>query len=568
MQVKKWGTGLLVLSVFFLLVYYFAGSQIKWWLKNKMQSTSTNEPVMAMIDAAKTNATDVKGSFKQLTIKLVKGESVSSLQLKNLGTSKLMINLQTWPGIAINSASTTVLEMINNGAFDEQIKTLCKQVTGLPIPVYCRIDPEMEVPVFEYPWQYQSGNSYINAFRHLAGLCKKYAPQMLLVWSPAGYLGTEEYWPGASYVDYISITINSKNELSAKSYVPYASIEAMLQRKIHRLRFFEKPIFILAADTMTENNFNLQWVKNVLQKIEREKDLIYHAVDATITNPDTISRNKNLVIGVFDPQLKLVNEKAVKVEHLFPHLAQIKTGEFKKQFDDVVNRGHDVIVTLELWHDVHQDKDPDLLHHLLNGKYDAVLKTVYQIISTVPQTVYLRWGHEMEIPVDRYPWQNQDPVLYIKAFRYVANFMRSGATNIRIVWGPAGDRGSMEWWPGDDVVDFISIAIYGLPDKNINDYNKQLSFTSIFQSKFHRMRFIHKPIFITEFGVKGPEAYKRKCLEDAAVTINKYPEILGVSYFNYADSPKAWGDAETPDWAISAATFKIFTHLLKDLPQQ
>jgi hypothetical protein len=55
MQVKKWGTGLLVLSVFFLLVYYFAGSQIKWWLKNKMQSTSTNEPVMAMIDAAKTN---------------------------------------------------------------------------------------------------------------------------------------------------------------------------------------------------------------------------------------------------------------------------------------------------------------------------------------------------------------------------------------------------------------------------------------------------------------------------------------------------------------------------------
>jgi beta-mannanase len=82
------------------------------------------------------------------------------------------------------------------------------------------------------------------------------------------------------------------------------------------------------------------------------------------------------------------------------------------------------------------------------------------------------------------------------------------------------------------------------------------------------MRFIHKPIFITEFGVKGPEAYKRKWLEDAAVTINKYPEILGVSYFNYADSPKAWGDAETPDWAISAATFKIFTHLLKDLPQQ
>ena len=74
-----------------------------------------------------------------------------------------------------------------------------------------------------------------------------------------------------------------------------------------------------------------------------------------------------------------------------------------------------------------------------------------------------------------------------------------------------------------------------------------------------------KPIFITEFGVKGPEAYQKKWLEEAAATINKYPEIIGVSYFNAADSPKAWGDAEIPDWSITAATLKSFAGLLKNV---
>jgi beta-mannanase len=169
----------------------------------------------------------------------------------------------------------------------------------------------------------------------------------------------------------------------------------------------------------------------------------------------------------------------------------------------------------------------------------------------------------MEIPIARYPWQSQDPVEYIKSFRYFMTFKDSLPESLKRVWGPAGDRGSIEWWPGNDVVDLMSIAIYGLPDKNITNPKKQESFSSIFNRKIWRLRFIDKPLFITEFGVKGPEEFQTKWLEDAAIIIRDNPQIIGVNYFNMTDTPKAWGKIKPPDWSISKKTFHHFLDALK-----
>ena len=53
----------------------------------------------------------------------------------------------------------------------------------------------------------------------------------------------------------------------------------------------------------------------------------------------------------------------------------------------------------------------------------------------------------MEVPAGKYAWQ-QYPDIYIKAYRH---FMEqfAGLPNIFRVWGPAGDRGSLEWYSGD-----------------------------------------------------------------------------------------------------------------------
>jgi hypothetical protein len=76
------------------------------------------------------------------------------------------------------------------------------------------------------------------------------------------------------------------------------------------------------------------------------------------------------------------------------------------------------------------------------------------------------------------------------------------------------------------------------------------------------MRQAGKPIFITEFGVKGPEAFQKDWLLKAAEWIKTQPEIVGLNYFNHQDVPQAWGDMEAPNWALSASTFNAFVTAL------
>lgn len=530
------------------------------------------QQIIAVYDTGKNVITSTNDSVLYYTLSWVNDleQSLPKTTLQSLVAKKqpLFINLQIWPRALISNFDKTVAATILTGAFDQKLVALSRELANSAKPVYLRFNAEMEVPITKYPWQYQPCMQYIQSFRHVASLCKKYSPNVKIVWGPAGYPGTEEYWPGDEYVDFTSLNLNLTPELAHDPFPPYSSPVEMMRRKIFRMRFINKPVLFLATASFNGNTLQQQWINELNNTLATEKSIYRTPVIPLDTDSIGTKKNRdsNLKIGVYDPLLLLVDQPSVTVEHLFPNIGTLKDGKFKKEFDAVIARHHDAIVTMEAWRDEKREKDPAILSNTLNGQYDTIWTMLYKIIANVPQTVYLRWGHEMEIPVDRYPWQKQDPVTYIKAFRYFAHFQKPKANNIKIVWGPTGDRGCMEWWPGGDVVDYVSIAIYGLPDKNINDYNKQQSFATIFKNKYHRIRFTHKPIFITEFGVKGPEAFQKKWLEEATETINKYPEIIGVSYFNAADTPKAWGDAETPDWSITAATLKSFTDLLKSPP--
>lgn len=451
------------------------------------------------------------------------------------------------------------LDMVTDGEFDDALRSLC-QVLPETKRVYLRWDPDMEVPVQRYSWQYQSPSDYIEAFRHVAQTCKTAKPALQIMWSPAGYPGTEEYWPGDDVVDAIGISVNGQSERSATAYPADPDTRTALRRKLIRTRFMNKPVWVLASGGDSLVSGLQSDLRETVKHIKQDSVWLFQ--EYAIKQPQARPANALPLLGVYDPKQALTSSKAVQVEHLFVDLENIQTGGFAKDFEAIVQRGHQAIVSVEPWRDLKVRKDSLVLKNTAAGVYDEEFKSLFNTISKTKIPVYVRFAHEMEIPIHRYSWQSRDPVAYIKAFRHFME-LGKGIENVKRVWGPAGDRGSMEWYPGGDVVDFISIAIYGLPDKNITDPTKQESFETIFNRKVWRMRFASKPIFVTEFGVKGPEDYQAQWLEKAAKVLAAHKEVVGASYFNLADNPEVWGDIPAPNWGISQSTFDRFVKALQ-----
>lgn len=280
------------------------------------------------------------------------------------------------------------------------------------------------------------------------------------------------------------------------------------------------------------------------------------------TTPPKGGWSKPFVIGVFDPDGVHVENPAINTEHLFAGTQWVKRS--RGFFDDlkaIERRGHDAIVTLEPW--PYEGEDVNVLEKTVNGGLDEEIGMVVDALAAFGGDSFFRWAHEPEIPIQRYPWQSKDPELYVRAFRYVARMVHERSPRTRMVFGPTGDRGLRKFWPGDDAVDVISLCIYGLPDKNIDDPNQQESFPTIVQRKLDRISIYEKPVLVAEFGVMGTEAYKLPWMIEAAKALNARPRIIGASYFNRVDVQGAWGDIEAPQWAVQPATFATYLENLK-----
>lgn len=557
-------------GVLLILLFGIRRYHIIHYLFSKREANTiemnTSAPVLAVFSFRSEDTNQILKSFHHYTLKLNK---VSRLRLDSSeishisDTIPLMITIETMGKYVFPSRSNNPINDVVKGRYDRVIKQLCTQLIGKRPNVYLRFNPEMEVPGNSFLWQ-RFGPVYIDAFRHFSALCKTYAPHAKQVWGPAGYPGSMEYYPGDDLVDVASITIKSDSEMPLTKYPTNYPVAYDLFRRLHRLRDIDKPIFVLGSKQCASDSINDHLVVSVSEKINQERSIAY--TEANFKRPELKyepNPDRKIEIGLYDPQSLLNEEKPITVEHLFVDFGSLNNGKFKENFNKVVERGHNVIVTFEPFRNPNGEDDLQVLQHVTEGKYDLEINQLYSILLSTDRIVYLRYAHEMEIPTDRYPWQSQDPITYIKSFRYFMAFKDSLPSTMKRIWGPAGDRGSTEWYPGNDVVDYISIAIYGLPDKNITDPNKQESFSVIFKRKHWRLRFLDKPIFITEFGVKGPEEYKTNWLEGAAKVIRDNPQIIGVNYFNMSDTPKAWGDIEPPDWSISKKSFNRLVHNLK-----
>lgn len=564
-----------IVAVVLILILFSTPTlwQYRYHIKNLLSIRLSNtieleetEPLLAMFSFKDINQSQLIEKSVHYKIKLANSSEISITRddIKDINNPSvpLIFTIETWGVNGYLSFKRDEMEFLHQGKYDKLIQEFCVSVIGDRPNVYFRLNPEIEVSSITFPWQ---GHllSYQKAFEHLSNLTNSFAPQVQHIFGGAGYPGVLEYYPDGDILDVASIVVSPQSEKPLNYYPKYTSAYYNLFRRLHRMRFLDKPIFVFGSSANDRQSITQNLFDSIKNLVYSEREHIYSNANF-ITQKSTLKTayDHAFEFGLYDPNDLLNTETSVSTEHLFVDFTSLYDGEFEKRFQSVLLRDHNVIVTFEPFRNPLGTDDSNVLDNILKKAYDKEIEQLYAIISKTSKKVYLRFGHEMEIPITRYPWQSQDPILYIKAFRYFMSYKEVLPSHIKRVWGPAGDRGSIEFWPGSDVVDVVSIAIYGLPDKNITDPNKQLSFESIFKTKKRRIRFLDQPIFITEFGVKGPEAYQKKWLEGAAKTLKNESQVIGANYFNMSDTPKAWGDIEPPNWSISKENLNHFINTL------
>ncbi len=154
----------------------------------------------------------------------------------------------------------------------------------------------------------------------------------------------------------------------------------------------------------------------------------------------------------------------------------------------------------------------------------AYLNTVADLLAQYPNVKYFfRFGAEMDI------WENPaDPEQFKQAFRVTADIIHSKVKNAAMVFSPnmvsSWDRDMMDYYPGDEYVDWIGLSLYlmkyfqGIKDRPADEKYLEVVFCS--GDSAEPVLMLKK--FIDEFGDRKPIMISESGASHYIRTVNEY----------------------------------------------
>ncbi len=174
-------------------------------------------------------------------------------------------------------------------------------------------------------------------------------------------------------------------------------------------------------------------------------------------------------------------------------------------------------------------------HRVAAGEFDEQIAVLCRGLKSLGRPVFLRIGYEFNGP-----WNGYAPETYIAAWRRLVNaFRERGVDNVATLWcfAPGGRPNYMDFYPGDDYVDWWSIDLFS-----------PRHFTAAITLRFTRDALEHKhPIIIGEstprhVGVLEGEKSWETWFAPYFRYIRDNPHVKGFCYIN-------WDWAKYPRWA-------------------
>lgn len=234
-----------------------------------------------------------------------------------------------------------------------------------------------------------------------------------------------------------------------------------------------------------------------------------------------------------------------------------------------------------------QDTDPAQsdpaysLTDIINGNYDAYLRTFAEAVAAEGLPVVIRLDQEMN--GNWFPWSEgvngNTSGQFVQMWQHVWNIFQAAGANNDVIWLWAPNRvdnlphapALSELYPGDSYVDWIGVDAYW------RYATEAPTFQAVFGESFADLAAVSdKPIFIAETsGIEtdpttgadvGPE--KVQFTTSLLQSIESDPQIVGFSWFNNVASSDEDGIPITDDWRIdsNAANLVAFKSALTTGP--
>lgn len=204
--------------------------------------------------------------------------SVISTELKiaNERQREFLVTIEPWPepvGFKYES-NDDLLKAIIAGEYDKTTNDICGILSKSQVPVYIRWGHEMELVNSRYPWSHGTPELYIQAYRHFVDTCRINGNIFKFVWSPAGELGLDGYWPGGKYVDVIGLSIYSFDQYDEKYIGHKRSFKEVFMPRYDRVKKYGKPILIAEMGVTGSDNYKLEWIGWMMNDLHNYKKLI------------------------------------------------------------------------------------------------------------------------------------------------------------------------------------------------------------------------------------------------------------------------------------------------------
>ena len=289
-----------------------------------------------------------------------------------------------------------------------------------------------------------------------------------------------------------------------------------------------------------KREYKLQWL------------LPYFESKKMMTHPGKI------LLGAFDNESKESFQSIVSLEDslktTFPliHIYAAWGGKPEEKFPaaqvrDIIGLGSIPVITWEPWlndfndedypnHQKPVDPNKNGMKDVASGVYDTYITKWAADAKKINKPIFLRLGHEMNDGY-RYPWgpQNNSVEDFIAAWQHTHDlFLKAGAKNLIWVWSPHPAYEFLDYYPGDDYVDYVGAGVlnYG----SIAVWSKWWTFKEIFGNYYDDLASFNKPIMITEFGSLAVGGNRAEWFADALDSLpQNYPLVKSILFFHFSE---------------------------------